>query len=144
DHRIHDLAVFAGAGGQFDDIAVGTTEIDRSDKAMVDGPAHLPTLGLGLLQHGFEGLGLDPEGDVQIQRVLALEVEGRAGHLEEGEAGAVIHLEEGMECPTFVYLKSADHAQTEEILVKSPRLFGITATKSIVVQPLDHPSLPRC
>jgi hypothetical protein len=29
--------------------------------------------------------------------VLALEVEERAGHLEEGEAGAVIHLEEGME-----------------------------------------------
>jgi hypothetical protein len=47
-----------------------------------------------------------------------------------------------MERPTFVYLKSADHAQTEEILVKSPRLFGITATVSIVVQPLDHPTLP--
>jgi hypothetical protein len=29
--------------------------------------------------------------------VLALEVEERAGHVEEGEAGAVIHLEEGME-----------------------------------------------
>jgi hypothetical protein len=53
-----------------------------------------------------------------------------------------MHLEEGMERPTFVYLKSADHAQTEEILVKSPRLFGITATISIVVQPLDHPTLP--
>ena len=79
---------------------------------------------------------------MQIQRVLALEVEGRAGHLEEGEAGAVIHFEEGMERPTFVYLKSADHPQTEEILVKSPRLFGITATVSIVVQPLDHPTLP--
>ena len=51
---------------------------------------------------------------MQIQRVLALEVERRAGHLEKGEAGAVIHLEEGMERPTFVYLKSADHAQTEE------------------------------
>src|SRR5437660_2183736 len=46
-----------------------------------------------------------------------------------------------MKRPTFVYLKSADHPQTEEILVKSPRLFGITATISIVVQPLDHPSL---
>jgi hypothetical protein len=31
------------------------------------------------------------------QRVLALEVERRTGHLEEGEAGAVVHLEEGME-----------------------------------------------
>jgi hypothetical protein len=26
---------------------------------VVDRPAHLPTLGLGLLQHRFEGLGLD-------------------------------------------------------------------------------------
>jgi hypothetical protein len=58
---------------------------------VVDRPANLSTLGLGLLQHRVEDLGLNPEGDVQIQRVLALEVEGRAGHLEEGEAGAVIH-----------------------------------------------------
>src|ERR1700745_2298332 len=142
DRRIHDLAVLAGTGGQFDDIAIGIAEIDRPNKTVVDRPANLSTLRLGLLQHRVEGLGLDPEGDVQIQRVLALEVEERAGHLEEGEAGAVIHLEEGMERPTFVYLKSADHAQTEEILVKSPRLFGITATISIVVQPLDHPALP--
>jgi hypothetical protein len=27
--RIHDLAVLTGAGGQFDDIAVGIAEIDR-------------------------------------------------------------------------------------------------------------------
>ena len=103
---------------------------------MVDRPAHLSTLGLGLIQHGVEGLGLDPERDVQIQRVLALEVERRTGHLEEGEAGAVVHLEEGMERPAFVYLERADHPQTEEILVKSPCLFGITAAISIVVQPL--------
>ena len=109
---------------------------------MVDRPAHLSTLGLGLIQHGVEGLGLDPERDVQIQRVLALEVERRTGHLEEGEAGAVVHLEEGMERRAFLYLERADHPQTEEILVKSPCLFGITAAISIVVQPLDHPPLP--
>src|SRR5215469_16335478 len=119
DRRIHDLAVLTGAGGQFDDIAVGIAEIDRPDKAVVDRPAHLSTLGLGLIQHRLEGLGLDPERDVQIQRVLALEVEGRTGHFEESEAGAVVHLEKGMERPTFT--------QTEEILVKSPRLLGITA-----------------
>src|SRR5947207_9446245 len=110
--RIHDLAVLTGAGGQFDDIAVGIAEIDRPDKTVVDRAAHLSTLGLGLLQHRFEGLGLDPERDVQIQRVLAFEIEGRAWHLEEGEAGAVIHLEEGVERPTFVYLESTDHPQT--------------------------------
>src|SRR5215467_3125975 len=47
-----------------------------------------------------------------------------------------------MERPAFVYLESADHPQTEEILVESPRLLGITAAISIVVQPLDHPTLP--
>jgi hypothetical protein len=47
-----------------------------------------------------------------------------------------------MERPAFVYLESADHPQAEEILVKSSRLFGITAAISIVVQPLDHPTLP--
>src|SRR5262249_10654896 len=50
----------------------------------------------------------------------------------------------GMERPAFIYLESADHPQTEEILVKSPRLLGITAAISIVVQPLDHPTLLRC
>src|SRR5215831_19228370 len=34
DRRIHDLAVLTGAGGQFDDIAVGIAEIDRPDKAV--------------------------------------------------------------------------------------------------------------
>jgi hypothetical protein len=38
----------------------------------------------------LEGLGLDPERNVQIQRVLALEIEGRAGNLEESKAGAVM------------------------------------------------------
>src|SRR6516225_7073002 len=142
DRRIHNLAVLTGAGGQFDDVAVGITEVDRPDKAMVDRATHLSTLRLGLLQHGVEGLGLDPECDVQIQRVLALEVEGRTGHFEKGEAGAVIHLEEGMERPAFVYLESANHPQTEKILVKSSPLLGITAAISIVVQPLDHPTLP--
>jgi hypothetical protein len=68
DRRIHDLAVLAGAGGQFDDIVIGIAEIDRPNKTVVDRPANLSTLGLGLLQHRVEGLGPDPEGDVQIQR----------------------------------------------------------------------------
>src|SRR5262249_11824238 len=55
---------------------------------------------------------------------------------------AVVHLEKGMKRLAFVDLESADHPQTEEILVKSPRLFGITAAISIVVQPLDHRALP--
>jgi hypothetical protein len=41
--RIHDLTVLSGAGGQFDDIAVGIAEIDRPDKAVVDWPGHLST-----------------------------------------------------------------------------------------------------
>src|SRR5215813_1013061 len=141
DRRIHDLAVLTGAGGQFDDIAVGIAEIDGPDKAVVDRPAHLSTLGLGLIQHRVEGLGLDAERDMQIQRVLALEVEGRTGHFEEGEAGAFVHREEGMERPAFIYLEGADHPDTEDILVKSPCLLGITAAISIMVQPLDHPTL---
>ena len=70
-------------------LAFKISSLDRPSKTVVDRPANLSTLGLGLLQHRVEGLGLDPEGDVQIPQVLALEVEERAEHLEEGEAGAV-------------------------------------------------------
>jgi hypothetical protein len=62
--------------------------------------------------------------------------------LEQGEAGAVIHLEEGMERPTFVYLENTDHPQAEEILLESPRLLGIPAAIRIVMQTFDHPILP--
>src|SRR5262245_43727499 len=48
----------------------------------------------------------------------------------------------GMERPAFVYLESADHPQTEEILVKCPRLLGIPAAIGIMVQTFDHPILP--
>ena len=76
----------------FDDIAVGMAEKDRPDKAVVDRPAHLSTLCLGLLQHRREGLGLDPAGDVQIQRVLAPEVERRAGLARRRQGRKVINL----------------------------------------------------
>jgi hypothetical protein len=48
---------------------------------------------------------------VQVQRVLALEVEGRTGHFEEGKAGAIVHLEEGMERPAFVADRDPTPAQ---------------------------------
>ena len=71
-----------------------------------------------------------------------LKSKGEPGRFEEGEAGAVVHLEEGMERPTFVYFESTDHPQTEEILVKSPRLLGITAAISLWCRPLIiRPSL---
>jgi hypothetical protein len=79
DRRIHDLAVLTGAGGQFDDIAVGIAEIDRPDKTVVDRPANLSTLGLGLLQHRVERLGL------QEHRAAG----ARLSRCSRGEGGAV-------------------------------------------------------
>jgi hypothetical protein len=84
--------------------------------------ADLPPFRLPLLQHAVESIGLDPERDVQIQGVLALELEGQARHLEKGEAGAVIHIKKRMQSATRVDLERADKPQAEEILVKGPRL----------------------
>jgi len=64
--RVHDLARLPGAGGQLDDVAIGIAEIDRTNKAVVDRPAHLSTLGLSLVQHGVNGLGLDAERNVDF------------------------------------------------------------------------------
>src|SRR5271165_3561691 len=130
-----------GAGGQFDDIAVRIAEIDRADKAVVDRPADLATLALPLLQHAVECIGLDPEGDVQIERVLLFEIEGLTGHLEKREAGAVVHLEEGVQPATLIDLERADQAQTEEILIKDPRLLRVPAAIRVMMQTFDHVSL---
>jgi GAF domain-containing protein len=40
--------------------------------------------------------------------VLALEVERLARHLEEGEAGAIVHLEEGVQCAPLIDREGAD------------------------------------
>src|SRR6516162_2431819 len=130
-----------GAGGQFDDIAVRITEIDRADEAVVDRPADLAALGLPLLQHAVKGIGLDPQRDVQIERVLLFEIEGLAGHFEKRKAGAVVHLEEGMKPAALIDLKRANQAQTEEILVEDPRLLRIPAAIRVVMQTFDHVSL---
>jgi len=120
-------------GGQFDHVAVRVAEIDRADKAMVDRSADLPAFGLGLLQHIVERIGLDAERDVQIQGILLLEIEGHAGHLEKREARAVIHLEEGVEPAALVDLERADQAEAEEILVKPPRFFRVSAAIGVVM-----------
>src|SRR5437762_1362048 len=95
---VHHFAVPAGARSQLDHISVGIRKIDRPDKTVVNGPAHFSTRILRLLQHGVEGLRLDPEGNVQIQWILRFEIEWRSRHLEECRARAVLHLEKGMEC----------------------------------------------
>src|SRR5262249_24536200 len=112
-------------------------------KAVVDGAAYLPVFGLPPLQHALENIGLDTERDVQIQRVLIFEIERRAWYLEEGKARAVVHLEEGMECAALVDLERADEAKSEEILVEDPRLLGIPATISVMMQTFDHLVPPR-
>jgi hypothetical protein len=55
---------------------------------------------------------------------LLLEIEGRARHLEEGEARAVVHLEEGVKPTALIDLKGADQAKTKEILIENPCLLG--------------------
>src|ERR671928_218329 len=94
---VHDLLVNASVGGQLDDVAVRIAEIDRAAEAVVDRAVHLNRAGAALLQHAFEDIVIDAERDVEVERVLALEVERLARHLEEGEAGAIVHLEEGVQ-----------------------------------------------
>src|SRR5215470_4956600 len=90
---IHDLAVLPGAGGQFDDIPVGIAEINQAHKAMVNRPAHLPALGLRPLQHGLESVVFDAERDMEVERILPLELERRTRHLKKREARSIVHLE---------------------------------------------------
>src|SRR5580658_9894118 len=98
---------------------------------MVDRSTHLDPFGLPLLQHALEYVGFDPEGDVQIQRILAFELERRVRRLEKSEAGAVIHLEKGMECAPLIDLERADQPKSEEILVKGSGLLRIPAAIGI-------------
>jgi hypothetical protein len=78
---------------------------------------------------------------VQIEGVLPLELERRARDLKKGEAGAVIHREEGVQPAAFIDLERTNQAQTEEILIESPRLFRVPATVRVMVQTFDHVSL---
>src|SRR3954453_2578121 len=105
---VHDLLVNAGVGGQLDDIAVRVAEIDRAAEAVVDRAAHLNRAGAALLQHAFEDVVVDAERDVEVERVLALKVERLAWYLEEGEAGAIVHLEEGMQRAPLIDREGAD------------------------------------
>src|SRR5215469_12767337 len=139
---VHHFAVLAGAGSQFDDIAVGIAKIDRTHKTVIDRAAHLPALRSSLLQHAVESVILDAERDVQIKRILVLELERRAGHLEKSEARAVIHLEKGVERAPFVDLESADQGKAEEILVEASGLFRIPAAIGVMMQTFDHRGPP--
>src|SRR5215469_646118 len=130
DGRVHDFLMNPGTRGQFDNIAVRITEIDRADKGVVDGPAHLAALGLPLLQHLVKDIGLDPECYVQVERVLLLELERRPRHLKKGQTRAVVHLEE------------ADQTESEEILVEAACLLRVAAAIGVMVQTFYHASLP--
>src|SRR3954468_10501657 len=105
---VHDLLVNARVSGQLDDVAVRVAEIDRAAEAVVDRAAHLNRAGTALLQHAFEDVVVDTERDVEVERVLALEVERLARHLEEGEAGAIVHLEEGVQRAPLIDREGAD------------------------------------
>jgi hypothetical protein len=109
---------------------------------MIDRPAHLAALGLRLLEHAVENIGFDAEGDVQIKRILALELEWRAGDLEKREARAVIHLKKRMKRAAFVDLERTNQSQPEKILVKRPGLFRIPTAIGVMMQAFDHLILP--
>src|SRR5215472_9322875 len=140
DGRVHDFLMNPGTRGQFDNIAVRITEIDRADKVVVDGPAYLAALGLPLLQHSVKDIGLDPKCYVQVERVLLLELERRARHLKKGQTRAVIHLEERMEPAAFVDLERADQTEPQEILVEAACLLRVAAAIGVMVQTFYHAS----
>src|SRR5438105_2461062 len=142
ERGVHHLPISAGAGGQFDDIAVGIAEIDRADRAVIDRPTHLDTLRPPFRQHRLEHVVLDAERDVQVEIVLPLELERPVRDLEEGEAGAVIHRKEGVEADSVADFEGTDQLQPEEILVEDTRLFRVAAAIGVVVQAFDH-RMPR-
>ena len=109
---------------------------------MVDRPAHLDPFLPALLQHAVEDVVFDAQCDVQIEIVLALELEGSPRHLEKGEARAVVHFEKGVEPAAPADLEGTDQPEAEELLVKGAGLLGIPAAIRIMVQTLDHPTLP--
>ena len=61
--------------GQFDDIAVRITEIDRIDEAMIGDAAGLDAGCLALCEHGLQHVMRDFERDMQIVVVLHFELE---------------------------------------------------------------------
>jgi hypothetical protein len=80
-----------------------------------------------LVQHLVERLGFDAEGDMQIQRILALELERCARHLEKGQARPIVHLEKSVQRAPAARrgpadLERADKAKAEEILVEAAGL----------------------
>ena len=91
---------------------------------MVRDAAGLDAALLALGQHRFQHLALDLQRDVQVEVVLGLELERHAGHFEEGEEGAVVHLEEGVKraairaCRSGVYLERADQWEAEKIFIE--------------------------
>src|SRR5207253_8964449 len=60
-------------------------------------PAHFDPFRLALLQHAVQNIVVDAEGDVQIEVVLPLELEGLVRHLEEGKAGVDLHIALGVD-----------------------------------------------
>jgi hypothetical protein len=57
---------------------------------------------------------------------------------EEGEARAVVHLEEGVKPTALIDLKGADQAKAKEILIENPCLLRVPATIRIMMQTFDH------
>jgi hypothetical protein len=89
----------------------------------------------------------DFECDVQVEIVLFLELEilaVLARHFEEGEAGAILHLVEGVQHARLAAglrrldLEGVDEWEAEEVLVELPRLLGVPAAIGVVMQSLDH------
>src|SRR5262245_60209729 len=147
--RIHRAVLARNLGRQFDDIAVGVAEVDRADELVVGDTAHLAALRLAFGEHLVQRVRLDLERDMQVEIVLVLELERHVGRLEEGEAGTVVELEEGMQHAGTglaaghggIDLEGVDQRQSEEFLVEFPRLLRVAAAIGVVMQTLDHQAL---
>src|SRR3954447_12598229 len=79
---------------------------------------------------------------MQVQRVLPLEVERFPRNLEKREARSVVHFEEAVQAAPRVDLERADEPQAEEVLVETARFLRVPAAVCVVMQTLDHWSLP--
>jgi hypothetical protein len=95
-----------------------------------------------LSQHAVEHIRFDAESDVQVKRVLTLEVEWSSRNLEERESGPVVHLKEAVQPASLVDFERADEPKAKEVLIEATRFLGIPAAVRIVMQTLDHLLLP--
>ena len=81
---------------------------------------------------------------MQVEVVLALELEGHVGGFKKRQVRTIFHTVEGVQrvrtAPGFGFAKfqRADQRQAEKVFIEPARFFRVTAAVGVVVQFADH------